>query len=164
MTVVIRCIQHTDTSYGVSWNCFSLSRWFLWLSCQPLPDKYNNQRGKFSTLPVFLYLVLITHLHLYKLQTFKWQDYLNWQRKLNDAKESAAALKAGINSMSSEVKPPESKWKAFFKRSPLKEADTVVKKNIYDKGFFHNFWEVISPISTRRSFSQTRTKSKLKAQ
>ncbi|KAK0599595.1 hypothetical protein LWI29_006762 [Acer saccharum] len=92
-------------------------------------------------------------------ETFKWQDYISWQRKIKEAKASAAALKASINGMSSESKPPESKWKAFFRRSPLEEAETVVKNNIYDKGIIHNIWEIITPLSTRRSFSQTKSKA-----
>ncbi|KAI9186216.1 hypothetical protein LWI28_014954 [Acer negundo] len=96
-------------------------------------------------------------------ETFKWQDYISWQRKLREAKASAAALKASINGMSSESKPPESKCKAFFRRSPLEEAETVVKNNMYDKGIIHNIWEIITPLSTRRSFSQTKSKLKSKA-
>ncbi|TXG65702.1 hypothetical protein EZV62_006977 [Acer yangbiense] len=92
-------------------------------------------------------------------ETFKWQDYISWQRKIKEAKASAAALKASINGMSSESKPPESKWKAFFRRSPLEEAETVVKNNMYDKGIIHNIWEIITPLSTRRSFSQTKSKA-----
>ncbi|KAK1582471.1 hypothetical protein Q3G72_015344 [Acer saccharum] len=92
-------------------------------------------------------------------ETFKWQDYISWQRKIKEAKASAAALKASINGMSSESKPPESKWKAFFRRSPLEEAETVVKNNMYDKGIIHNIWEIISPLSTRRPFSQTKSKA-----
>lgn len=94
-----------------------------------------------------------------KQQTFKWQDYINWQRKLNEARASAAALKSSISGMSSERKPPKSKWKAFFRRSPLEDVDVVVKKNVYDKGTFHNIWEVIYPLSTRWSFSQRKSKS-----
>ncbi|KAK0600570.1 hypothetical protein LWI29_016201 [Acer saccharum] len=92
-------------------------------------------------------------------ETFKWQDYISWQRKIKEAKASAAALKASINGMSSESKPPESKWKAFFRRSPLEEAETVVKNNMYDKGIIHNIWEIISPLSTRQPFSQTKSKA-----
>ncbi|KAK2633600.1 hypothetical protein Ddye_028430 [Dipteronia dyeriana] len=91
-------------------------------------------------------------------ETFKWQDYISWQKKLREAKASAAALKASINGMSSESKPLESKWKAFFRRSPLEEAETVVK-NMYDKGIIHNIWEVITPLSTRCTFSQTKSKA-----
>ncbi|KAK2640641.1 hypothetical protein Ddye_028436, partial [Dipteronia dyeriana] len=81
-------------------------------------------------------------------ETFKWQDYISCQRKLREAKASAAALKASINGMRSESKPLESKWKAFFRRSPLEEAETVVKNNMYDKGIIHNIWEIITPLST----------------
>lgn len=94
-----------------------------------------------------------------KLQTFKWQDYLSWQRKVNEAKASAAALKASLGELSSEKKPPESKWKAFFRKSKLEDVEVVVKNNIYDKGFFHNLHEIFFPLSTRCSFSQNKSKS-----
>lgn len=92
-------------------------------------------------------------------ETVKWQDHMNWQRKVNEARASAAALKASINGMSSERKPPDSKWKTFFRRSPLEDTGAVVKNNIYDRGILHNVWEVISPPSTRRSFLRTKSKS-----
>ncbi|KAJ7978037.1 S-acyltransferase [Quillaja saponaria] len=90
-------------------------------------------------------------------ETFKWQEHINWQRKLYEEKASAEALRASISGMSSEVQPV-SKWRAFFRRSPLEDVE-VVKNNIYDKGFYHNFREVIFPFSTRRSFSPTKLKS-----
>ncbi|GAY58767.1 hypothetical protein CUMW_189430 [Citrus unshiu] len=92
-------------------------------------------------------------------ETVKWQDHMNWLRKVNEARASAAALKASINGMSSKRKPPDSKWKTFFRRSPLEDSGAVVKNNIYDKGILHNVWEVISPPSTRRSFLRTKSKS-----
>lgn len=97
--------------------------------------------------------------YLLQIQTVKWQDHMNWQRKVNEARASAAALKASINGMSSERKPPDSKWKTFFRRSPLEDTGAVVKNNIYDRGILHNVWEVISPPSTRRSFLRTKSKS-----
>ena len=84
---------------------------------------------------------------------------MNWQKKLNEARASAAALKASLNGMSSERKPPESKWKALFRKSPLEDVEPVVKKNMYDKGFIQNLSEIIFPFSTRPSFSQTKSKS-----
>ncbi|KAF8401579.1 hypothetical protein HHK36_012524 [Tetracentron sinense] len=90
--------------------------------------------------------------------TFKWQDYVSWKRKLNEAKASTAALKASISGMSSERKPPESKWRAFFRRSPLEDVE-VVKNNVYDKGVFHNIQEMVFPFSTRSSFYRTKSKS-----
>nr|POF05629.1 putative protein s-acyltransferase 17 [Quercus suber] len=93
-----------------------------------------------------------------ELQTFKWQEYISWQGKINEAKASAAALKASINGMSTEGKPPESKWRAFFRKSPLEDVQ-VVKNNIYDKGFFHNLHEIIFPPSMRSSFLQSKSKS-----
>ncbi|KAJ4719554.1 S-acyltransferase [Melia azedarach] len=92
-------------------------------------------------------------------ETIKWEDYINWQRKVKEVRTSAAALKASISGLSSESKPLESKWKTFFRRSPLEDAGAVVKNNIYDKGIVHNIWEIISPLSTRRSFLQTKKKS-----
>lgn len=72
--------------------------------------------------------------------------------KINEAKVSAAALKASISGMTGETKPPESKWKAFFRKSPLEDVEVIVKDNIYDKGFFSNLSEIVFPLSTRRSF------------
>lgn len=92
------------------------------------------------------------------IQTFKWQDYLSWQRKLNEAKASAAALKAGVSGMRSEGNPPKSKWRAFFRKSPLEDMQ-VVKNNIYDKGFFQNLLEIVFPPSMRSSLLQTKSKS-----
>uniref|UniRef100_A0A1D1Z0A9 S-acyltransferase n=2 Tax=Anthurium amnicola TaxID=1678845 RepID=A0A1D1Z0A9_9ARAE len=88
-------------------------------------------------------------------ETFKWQDYLSWKKKLNEAKASAAALKASISSMNGEAKAPLSKWRAFFRKSPLQNEE-VVKNNTYDKGIFHNLFEVIFPLSERASFSRTK--------
>ncbi|MCL7034790.1 hypothetical protein MKW94_020721 [Papaver nudicaule] len=85
-------------------------------------------------------------------ETFKWKDYISLKMKINEAKVSAAALKARISGMTGETKPPESKWKAFFRKSPLEDVEVIVKDNIYDKGFFSNLNEIAFPLSTRRSF------------
>lgn len=92
-------------------------------------------------------------------ETFKWQEYINWQRKLREARASSAALKGGINEISDEAKPPESKWRAFFQRSPREDTDTVVKNNVYDKGFFNNLYETIFPLSKRSSILKAKSKS-----
>ncbi|XP_047152470.1 probable protein S-acyltransferase 17 isoform X1 [Vigna umbellata] len=92
-------------------------------------------------------------------ETFKWQDYIEWQRKLREAKVSAEALKQSIDGIHSEKQPSSSKWRAFFKKSPLEDV-VVVKNNVYDKGFFHNIQEVISPFSARWSFTQNKLKSR----
>ncbi|KAF9620130.1 hypothetical protein IFM89_010789 [Coptis chinensis] len=89
------------------------------------------------------------------VQTFKWQDYINWKRKLNETKTSAAALKASISGMTGEKKPPESKWRAFFRRSPLEDVE-VTKDNIYDKGFVRNLLEIVCPLSSKRSFTHNK--------
>lgn len=78
--------------------------------------------------------------------------------KLNEARASAAALKASINGMSSEAKRPESKCKSFFRRSPLEDTEVIVKQNVYDKGFFHNIFEILFPLSTRPSFFKNKSK------
>ncbi|KAF3454395.1 hypothetical protein FNV43_RR04842 [Rhamnella rubrinervis] len=149
--------------YGVESSFFDLAphvvRWLL--------SSYNTQ----ILLMVFLAIVSLLLLGFFgyhaKLcltntttnETFKWQEYMNWQEKLNEARASAAALKASLNGMSSErKKPPESKWKALFRKSPLQDADLVVKKNMYDKGFIQNLSEIIFPLSTRPSFSQNKSK------
>ncbi|CAO2832689.1 unnamed protein product [Amaranthus hypochondriacus] len=93
-------------------------------------------------------------------ETYKWQDHRNLQMKINEAKASASALKASINGLTPENAPPESKWKSVFRRSPLKDAEVVVKKNAYDKGFIHNLCEVIFPFSTRSSFRRAKEKSR----
>lgn len=92
------------------------------------------------------------------IQTFKWQDYISWQKKLNEARASAAALKAGISGMRIEGEPPKSKWRSFFRKSTTENVQ-VTKNNIYDKGFFHNLLEIIFPLSMRSSILQTKSKS-----
>ncbi|XP_028780831.1 probable protein S-acyltransferase 17 [Neltuma alba] len=89
-------------------------------------------------------------------ETFKWQEYMSWQRKLNEAKASAAALRASISGMS-DRKPLLSKWRAFLRRSPLEDVE-VVQNNVYDKGFIHNVLEVVYPLSSRPSFTRTKLK------
>lgn len=91
-------------------------------------------------------------------ETFKWNEYLSWKRKVNEAKASAAALKSSLAELSYEQKPPQSKWKTFFRRSPLKDTEPV-KNNIYDRGYIHNLSEIIFPLSSRRLFKQYKSKS-----
>ncbi|KAK8698265.1 hypothetical protein V6N13_114390 [Hibiscus sabdariffa] len=55
----------------------------------------------------------VSSLAPYIAQTFKWQDYVNWQKKLNEA---LAALNMNTTGMNTEGKPPESKCKSFFRR------------------------------------------------
>lgn len=93
-----------------------------------------------------------------KFQSFKWQEHLSWQRKVNEAKAGAAALKASLGELNQEKKPQESKWKAFFRRSRLEELQ-VVKNNIYDKGYLHNIYEIVVPFSMRQSFLLSKSKS-----
>ncbi|KAF7817874.1 putative protein S-acyltransferase 17 [Senna tora] len=90
-------------------------------------------------------------------ETFKWQEYMSWQRKVNEAETSAAALRASISGMSNDKKPLLSKWRTFFRRSPLEDVQ-VVPKNLYDKGIIRNVLEVIFPLSTRRSLTRCKLK------
>ncbi|KAL1554951.1 protein S-acyltransferase [Salvia divinorum] len=90
-----------------------------------------------------------------KLQSFKWQEYLSWQRKVNEAKTSAEALKASLGKLNQEKKHQESKWKTFFRRTRLEEIQ-VVKNNIL---YLHNIYEVAVLFSTRRSFLLIKSKS-----
>ncbi|KAJ0079713.1 hypothetical protein Patl1_22715 [Pistacia atlantica] len=159
----LRVVYILTVYYGIENSFYSLAPHVV----QWLLGSYNTQ----ILLMVFLAIVSLLlagffgyHANLCRTntttnETFKWQDYINWRRKLNEARASAAALKSSISGMSSESKLPESKWKAFFRRSPLEDAEVVVKNNMYDKGMFHNIWEVICPLSTRRSFSQRKSKS-----
>ncbi|KAI3927778.1 hypothetical protein MKW98_023379 [Papaver atlanticum] len=142
--------------YGFENSFFSLAphvvQWML--------GAYNTQ----ILLMVFLAVVSLLlagfsgyHAHLCLTntttnETFKWKDYISLKMKINEAKVSAAALKASISGMTGEAKPPESKWKAFFRKSPLEDVEVIVKDNIYDKGFFSNLNEIVFPLSTRRSF------------
>jgi palmitoyltransferase len=92
------------------------------------------------------------------LQSFKWQDYIFWMKKENAARASAAVLKASISGASSEAQEPApSKWKTFFSRSQTPAEEPVVKNNIYDVGWMRNLWEVIVPLSERRSFSRRKS-------
>ncbi|KAL5983978.1 hypothetical protein ACLOJK_018080 [Asimina triloba] len=84
-------------------------------------------------------------------ETFKWEDYVRWKRKLNEAKASSAALKSGPSAINGEQMPKESKWRMFFRRSPRENEEVVVKDNIYDRGVFHNLYEILCPLSGRWS-------------
>ncbi|KAE8678962.1 DHHC-type zinc finger family protein isoform 2 [Hibiscus syriacus] len=67
--------------------------------------------------------------------TFKWQDYVSWRKKLNEAQ---AAFGVNATGMITEGKPQERKCKSFFGRFLLQETEVVARRNVYDKGFFHN--------------------------
>lgn len=134
---------------------------------QWLLNSYNTQ------ILVIVFLLIISlllagffgyHAHLCLTntttnETYKWQDYVSWKRKVNEAKASAAALKSSLSAMNGEARQPESKWRSFFRRSPLQnvEVEAVVKNNIYDKGAFCNLGEIIFPLSERSSFLHKKT-------
>lgn len=128
-----------------SWN-------MLWFSCN------CNHMALGSLLEPWNLFTTWICLFFLGIQTFKWQDYISWQKKLNEARASAAALKAGTSGMRIEGEPPKSKWRSFFRKSPIEDVQ-VTKNNIYDKGFFHNLLEIIFPLSMRSSFLQTKSKS-----
>ncbi|KAE8677043.1 putative protein S-acyltransferase 17 [Hibiscus syriacus] len=146
--------------YGVDNSVRSLAPYIA----QWLVDAHNTQ----ILLMVFLAVVslLLAGFFAYHAnlcltntttnETFKWQDYITWQKKGNEAH---AALGVNATGMTREGNPEESKCKSFFGRFLLQETEVVVRKNVYDKGFFHNIYEVIFPFSTRASFSQTKSKS-----
>ncbi|KAJ9180178.1 hypothetical protein P3X46_008455 [Hevea brasiliensis] len=158
----LRVIYILTVYYGIENSFRSLAPHVV----QWLLGSYNTQ----ILLMVFLAIVSLLlagfigyHANLCLMntttnETFKWQEYINWQRKLSEARASAAALKASISGMSSEAKRPASKCKAFFQRSPLEDVEVVGKRNMYDKGYFHNLCEIIFPLSTRRSFLQKKSK------
>ncbi|MED6169245.1 putative protein S-acyltransferase 17 [Stylosanthes scabra] len=158
----LRVVSILTVYYGVENSFLDLAPHVV----QWLLGSYNTQ----ILLMVFLAIVsmLLAGFFCYHAQlclsntttneTYKWQDYMDWQRKLKEAQASTEALKQSINGMTGEKRPVVSKWRSFFRRSPLEDV-VVVKNNIYDKGFIHNIWEVISPLSTRRTLTQAKLKS-----
>ncbi|KAL3625311.1 hypothetical protein CASFOL_030765 [Castilleja foliolosa] len=156
-------VIHVLTDYYGIENSF---RKLAPLVVQWLVNSYNTQILIMVFLAVISLLLAGFFLYHAKLcltntttnESFKWQEHLSWQRKVNEAKASAAALKASIGELNQETKPRESKWKTFFRRSRLEEM-RVIKNNIYDEGFVHNIYEVAIPLSTRRSFLLNKSKS-----
>ncbi|KAJ8769722.1 hypothetical protein K2173_005928 [Erythroxylum novogranatense] len=157
------CSFVLSTYYGVENLSWFSSPYCMWW----LLGSYNTQ----ILLMVFLAIVSLLlvgffgyHAHLCLTntttnETFKWQDYTSLQKKMNEARTSAAAPKASMSGLSRETKPPESKSKAFCRRSPIENA-AFSMKNQYDKGLFSNVYEVIFPLSTRPSFVQRKPKSR----
>ncbi|PKA60864.1 putative S-acyltransferase [Apostasia shenzhenica] len=92
-------------------------------------------------------------------ETFKWQEYMNWRRKLNEAKVSAAALKSSLHAVNGKGKKArESKCSRFWRRSPLQNEQVImVENNVYDKGFIENVLEILVPLSERKSFFHGKT-------
>ncbi|GAB2218752.1 hypothetical protein Droror1_Dr00001982 [Drosera rotundifolia] len=90
-------------------------------------------------------------------ETFKWQEYINLSRSLSEAKANASTVEGTANGLTH--KPPKSKWKSFFRRSPSTVLEVETQRNIYDKGAMNNLWEVMFPLSSRLSFWQAKTKT-----
>ncbi|XP_010524891.1 PREDICTED: probable protein S-acyltransferase 17 [Tarenaya hassleriana] len=86
-------------------------------------------------------------------ETFKWNEYISWQKKLSEAKASAAALKGNIQGSATEPDPPERKCR----RSAAVEA--IVVRNMYDRGSLSNVSEIVFPLSSRPSFRKANPKS-----
>ncbi|KAL6585784.1 putative protein S-acyltransferase 17 [Orobanche minor] len=133
---------------------------------QWITNFYNTQILIMVFLAVISLLLAGFFIHHVKLcltntttnESFKWHEHLKWQRKVNEAEASAAALKVSLGELNQERKPREGKWKTFFRRSHLEELQ-VVKNNIYDRGSLHNIYEVFVPLSTRPSFLLNKSKS-----
>ncbi|XP_076948467.1 putative protein S-acyltransferase 17 [Bidens hawaiensis] len=136
---------------------------------QWLLSSYNTQ----ILIMVFLAIVSLLlsgffgyHFHLCVSntttnETFKWEDYLSWQRKVKEAKASTEALKASLDDLSQETnKPQQSKWRSFFKRSKLQQEEIIItKNNIYDRGLLQNLYEIVYPLSSRHSISKYKLKT-----
>lgn len=150
----LRIVHILTVYYGVENSFLSLAphiaQWLL--------GSYNTQ----ILIMVFLSIVgiLLAGFFVYhaKLclsntttnETFKWQEYISCQRKLNEAESTDAVPRESMSG--------KSKWKALFPRSSPDTVDIPKKNNTYDRGFVHNVGEVIFPPSTRRSFIATKSK------
>jgi palmitoyltransferase len=164
----LRVVHILTVYYGVDKSFRSLApRVIQWLV-----GTYNTQ----ILLMVFLAIVslLLAGFFAYHAnlcltntttnETFKWREYISLNKKLSEAKASAAALKAG---MSCELKKPSAESKCFglCGRSSAREeevkADAIAKRNLYDRGSFQNVSEIVFPLSSRPSSSN---KSKRKSE
>ncbi|XP_010546659.1 PREDICTED: probable protein S-acyltransferase 17 isoform X2 [Tarenaya hassleriana] len=160
----LRVVHIFTVYYGIDNSFSSLAPLVLkWLM-----GSYNTQ----ILLTTFLAIVSLLlagffgyHLNLCLTntttnETFKWNEYISWKKKVSEAKASAAALKASVEGMTSERKLPEGKCKALCRRrSALEGAEAIVKRNIYDRGSFWNISEIVFPLSSRQSFRKIKPKS-----
>ncbi|KAK8928777.1 putative S-acyltransferase [Platanthera zijinensis] len=134
--------------YGIEKSFYSLFPHVV----QWLLDAHNTQ----IVLTVFLIVISLLlagffgyHAQLCFTNTttneaFKWQEYLSWRRKVNEAQ-------AIIRAVDGEAKAPTGKCRNPFRRSPF-QSDLAVKNNVYDRGIFRNALEILVPLSERRSF------------
>ncbi|KAJ0253107.1 protein S-acyltransferase 17 [Hirschfeldia incana] len=158
----LRIVHILTTYYGIDSSFRSLAPRVL----QWLVGTYNTQ----ILLLVFLALVSLLlagffayHLNLCLTNTttnekFKWREYTSLQKKISEAKASAAALKAGMRNTELEH-PAKSKWKGLWRRSEAKAVAIVAKRNMYDKGNFRNISEIVFPLSSRQAFQKPYDKS-----
>ncbi|KAE8720914.1 DHHC-type zinc finger family protein isoform 2 [Hibiscus syriacus] len=118
--------------YGVDNSVPSLAPYIA----QWLGDAHNTQ----ILLMVFLAIVslLLAGFFAYHAnlcltntfnETFKWQDYVIWQKKVNEAQ---APLSVDTTGMTGEGNPEENKCKSFFGRFLLQKTE-VVKFKIDDR-------------------------------
>ncbi|KAK4748852.1 hypothetical protein SAY87_015438 [Trapa incisa] len=164
-----KVVQILTVYYGVENSFFSIAPPVV----QWLVASYNTQillivfLGAVSLLLAgfFGYHVKLCLNNVTTNETYKWQEYIGWQRKLMEARASAAALRAGNGSIVSEAeaKPSERKCKNPCRRGSTDEEDlkaSCLKNNRYDKGYARNLGEIIFPLSMRRSTSHSKPKSR----
>ncbi|XP_013612827.1 probable protein S-acyltransferase 17 isoform X2 [Brassica napus] len=158
----LRIVHILTTYYGIKNSFRSLAPRVL----QWLVGTYNTQ----ILLLVFFALISLLlagffgyHLNLCLTNTttnekFKWREYTSLQKKISEAKASAAALKAGMSNTELE-RPAMSKWRGLWRRSEAKAESIVAKRNMYDKGNFQNISEIVFPLSSRQGFQKPYHKS-----
>ncbi|CAH8387040.1 unnamed protein product [Eruca vesicaria subsp. sativa] len=158
----LRIVHILTSYYGIENTFRSLAPRVL----QWLVGTYNTQ----ILLLVFFFLVSLLlagffayHLNLCLTNTttnekFKWREYTSLQKKISEAKASAAALKASMANAELE-RPAMSKWRGLWRRSEAKAEAIVAKRNMYDKGNFRNISEIVYPLSSRQAFQKPYHKS-----
>ncbi|KAF3500057.1 hypothetical protein F2Q69_00039767, partial [Brassica cretica] len=149
----LRIVHILTTFYGIKNSFRSLAPRVL----QWLVGTYNTQillLVFFALISLLLAGFFAYHLNLCLTNTttnekFKWREYTSLQKKISEAKASAAALKAGMSNTELE-RPAMSKWRGLWRRSEAKAESIVAKRNMYDKGNFRNISEIVFPLSSRQ--------------
>ncbi|CAN6970116.1 hypothetical protein IGI04_033300 [Brassica rapa subsp. trilocularis] len=158
----LRIVHILTTYYGIKNSFRSLAPRVL----QWLVGTYNTQillLVFFALISLLLAGFFAYHLNLCLTNTttnekFKWREYTSLQKKISEAKASAAALKAGMSNTELE-RPAMSKWRGLWRRSEAKAESIVAKRNMYDKGNFRNISEIVFPLSSRQAFLKPYHKS-----
>ncbi|ESQ32268.1 hypothetical protein EUTSA_v10004370mg [Eutrema salsugineum] len=158
----LRIVHILTIYYGIENSFRSLAPRVL----QWLVGTYNTQ----ILLMVFLGLIALLlagffayHLNLCLTNTttnekFKWREYINLQKKISEAKASAAALKAGMTNTELD-RPAKSEWSGLWRRSEAKAEALIANRNMYDKGSLRNISEIVFPLSSRQAFRKTNHKT-----